>query len=122
MDYNFSKFEGTHGRYESRITITSGNAIGFPTKFYKENKISDYKYVVLYYDEEKRAIGIKFSNDENEPHKFSIISQKSYGGSIVATSFFKKNGIDPKKVKSKYEWQKVQSPFGELFVFELRNE
>lgn len=120
MDYNFSKFESTHGRYESRITITASNSIGFPTKFYKENKIESYKYVILYFDEEKKAIGIQFSNDDNEPHKFTIIKSNGYGGSVVVTSFFKKHGIDPKIHKGKHDWTRVATPFGELFVFELK--
>lgn len=123
MNYNFTKFENTHGRYEDRITITGSNSIGFPTKFYKENKIADYKYVVLYYDNEKKAIGIQFSIDENEPHKFTIIKSKDdYGGSVVVTSFFKKHDLNSKAYKGKYEWKKVETPFGELFVFELREE
>lgn len=123
MDYNFIKFENTHGRYEDRITITSSKSIGFPTKFYKENKIDNYKYAVLYFDQEKKAIGIQFSSDDNEPHKFTIIKSKDgYGASIVATSFFKKHGIDPKINKGKYDWQKVGTPFGEMFVIELKKE
>lgn len=123
MNYNFSKFESTHSRYEARITITSSKSIGFPTKFYNENKIDRYKYVILYFDEEKKAIGIQFSIDEKEPHKFTIIKSKTgYGGSIVATSFFKKHEIDPKIHKGKYDWQKVKTPFGELFVIELKKE
>lgn len=121
MDYNFTKFENTHGRYEDRITITSSNSIGFPTKFYKENNIDSYKYVILYFDEEKKAIGVQFSTDDNEPHKFTIIKSKDgYGGSVVATSFFKKHGIDPKTHKGKYDWKKAETPFGELFVIELK--
>ena len=123
MDYNFTKFENTHGRYENRITITSSKSIGFPTKFYEENKIDSYKYVILYFDVEKRAIGIQFSTDDNEPHKFTIIKSKDgYGGGIVATSFFRKHEIDPKLHKGKYDWQKVETQFGKLFVIELKKE
>ena len=123
MDYNFSKFESTHGRYESRITITSSNSIGFPTRFYKENKIENYKYVILYFDVERKAIGVQFSNNDSEPHKFTIIKSKDgYGGSVVVISFFKKHEIDTKINKGKYDWKKIETPFGELFVFELRKE
>jgi len=41
MPYNFKKFEGRNARLESRITITKSNSIGFPTKFYVDNKIKD---------------------------------------------------------------------------------
>lgn len=118
--YSFKKFEETGGRYETRITITSHNSIGFPTRFYEQNNISGYKYVVLYYDESKKAIGLQFTNNEEEKHKFTIIkSKKGYGGSVVATSFFKKYELDTKKYKGKYEWKKMESDFGTLFVIDL---
>lgn len=121
MAYNFKKFENTHGRYESRITITSGKSIGFPTKFFKENNIDSYKFVVLYFDEEQKAIGIQFSNDENEQHKFTIIKSKDgYGGSVVATSFFKKYEIDTKTHKGKYDWEIEDTPFGNMFIIKLK--
>ena len=121
MDYNFSKFKNTHGRYESRITVTASRSIGFPTLFYNKNNIGSYKYVILYLDDKQKAIGIQFSNDEEEPHKFTLIKSKAgYGGNIVATSFFKRYGIDPKVYKGKYNWKKVKTQFGELFVIELR--
>ncbi|MBU1457689.1 hypothetical protein KJ845_03205, partial [Patescibacteria group bacterium] len=104
MQYNFKKFQNTHGRYEGRITITASNSIGFPTKFFKENNIANYKYVVLYFDEQERALGIQFSNSDEEQHKFSLIkSNQGYGGSTVATSFFKKYEIDTKIHKGKYD-------------------
>ena len=40
MGYNFQKFEGRNVRLENRITITKSNSIGFPSKFYDDNKIS----------------------------------------------------------------------------------
>lgn len=121
MAYNFKKFENTHGRYESRITITSSKSIGFPTKFFKENNIDSYKFVVLYFDEEQKAVGVQFSNDEEERHKFTIIKSKDgYGGSVVATSFFKKYEIDAKTHKGKYDWEKNETPFGQMFVIRLK--
>lgn len=119
MDYNFEKFSSTGGKYETRISLTASRSFGFPMKFYVENGIGKYKYVVLFYDREKKAVGLKFTSDEEEPHKYSIIKSDKYGGSIVATSFFKKYDLDPKKYKRKYEWEKVKTDFGTLFVIEL---
>lgn len=119
MEYNFKKFESTGGKYESRISITSSRSIGFPTKFYNENNVGESKFVVLFYDEEKKAIGIKFTNDEGELHKYTIIKSDHYGGSVVATSFFKKYDLDPKRYKGRYDWKIVETDFGKLFVIEL---
>ena len=119
-EYNFKKFQSTGSRYESRITITASNSIGFPTRFYTDNKLDSYKYVVLFYDEDNKAIGIQFTSNEDEPHKFTLIKSKTgYGATVVSTSFFKKYKIDPKKHKGKYEWEKVKTDFGLLYVIKL---
>ena len=119
--YNFKKFEKTNQRVEDRITISSSNSIGFPTKFFQDNKIGDFKFVVLYYDESEKAIGIQFNNDEVEIHKFTLIKSKiGYGASIVATSFFKVNGIDARTYRNRYAWEKVnQDGIGELYVIKI---
>ena len=119
MSYNFKKFESTGGKYETRISITGSRSISFPTKFYEDNNIKKYKFVVLFYDEEKKAIGLKFTEDKEEPHKYTLIKSDNYGASIVATSFFKKYSLDPKKYKGKYEWKRVRTEFGNLCVIEL---
>lgn len=120
--FNFQKFEKTNSRFEDRITVTASNSIGFPTKFYQDNNIANYKFVVLYYDKDLKAIGILFTNSDEEKHKFSILrSKKGYGGSIVATSFFKTYGIDTKLYHRRYNWEKVnQEGIGELFVIKLQ--
>lgn len=121
MDFNFKKFEGRNVKTETRITITKSYTIGFPTKFYEDNKISEYKYAVLYWDEERLTIGLQFTNDNEEKSKFWISRSKKYGGSIVAKSFFKANGIEPKEYTGKYEWEKVNvAPIGEVYAVTLR--
>lgn len=120
--FSFQKFEKTNSKFEDRITVTASNSIGFPTKFYQNNNIENYKYVVLYYDQEQKAVGVNFINSEEEKHKFSISrSKKGYGGGIVATSFFKTYDIDTKHYRGRYEWEKVnQEGIGELYVIKLR--
>ncbi len=120
--YNFKKFEKTNQRLESRITITAHNSVGFPTKFYQDNHVESYKYAVLYYDAEQKAVGIRFTSSEEEPHKFTLIkSSQGYGASIVATSFFKANEIDSKEYRNRYDWEKVtQEGEGELYVIKLK--
>lgn len=122
MAYNFQKFEGRNVRLENRITITNSNSIGFPSKFYDDNKIKDYKYVVLYWDADNRAIGIKFTNDENEKSKFTIIQSKAgYGGSVVSRSFFKTYEIDPKIYHGRYDWEKQSiDGVGEIYAIKIQ--
>ncbi len=121
-DYQFIKFEGLHGRQENRITITKSNQIGFPTKFYEDNHIKDFKYVVLFLDKKNKAVGVHFANDEKEKNKFSILHSKAgYGGSVSVRSFFRLNGIDPQVYHGKYNWEKQDiTGVGKIFVFELK--
>lgn len=122
MDYNFKKFEGRNVRLEDRITITKSNSIGFPMKYYRDNAIKNKKYVVLFYDDVKKAIGIHFMNNEEEKNKFSIIHSKAgYGGSVVVRSFFRTYNIDPKLYYGRYEWEKINyEGVGEIFVINLK--
>ncbi len=122
MVYEFKKFEGKNIRQEKRLTLTRSNQIGFPTRFYTDNEIKKFKYVVLYWDSKNKAIGIYFTNDEKEENKFSIIhSKEGYGGSVVVRSFLRAYSIDPEIYYGRYEWEKLNlEGIGEIFLFKLR--
>lgn len=122
MEYKFQKFEGRNVRLEDRITITKSHSIGFPQKFYNDNNIKKHKYVVFYWDMGSQSIGVHFADDENEKNKFSVIHSKDgYGGSVVARSFFKTYGLDPKEIHGRYDWKKVNiDGVGEMFVIQLK--
>jgi hypothetical protein len=126
MGFSFSQFEGTHTRYENRITVTKSNTIGFPTKFYREQGVEKHKYVVLYYDENQKAIGIRFTNDETLKGRFSVGRSVRYGGSIVARSFFRAKNIDTNIYRGRYEWKTIPlsdlglDGQGALYVIELK--
>jgi hypothetical protein len=123
MEFNFVKFEGRNSKFENRITITGSYSIGFPRKFFTENSLDKYKFVILYWDAEKRAIGIQLTNNEEEKSKFAIASTKGYGATVSAKSFFIKNAIDPKEHKGRYDWKKVDVPnVGEIFVIEIQKK
>lgn len=122
MDFNFKKFEQIHQRFENRMSLTKSNSIGLPTGFYNSNNIKDLKFISLFWDQERLAIGIQFHNNEAEKSRFKIIHNKSgLGASVVVRSFFTVNQIDPKKYYGKYSWQKInQEGIGELYVMELK--
>lgn len=119
--YNFQEFEKTSIREEDRITVTKSSAIGFPTKFYNDNNLKDFKWVVLFFDPEQKAVGIHITNNEEKKNKFAILrSKKGYGGQVVVRNFFKLNNIDVSKYYGRYEWEKFnQESVGELFVIKL---
>ncbi len=125
-DYNFIKHTDVGKRFEERITITRSNHIGFPTQFYKDNDVANFKYTVLFYDKTSNAIGVKFTN-EQEAGAITIAGHnKGYGGYISATSFFRANRINTKKFAGRYEYKKVTlsdvgfEEAGVIFVLELQ--
>jgi len=122
MEYSFKKFDEKNLRLENRITITKkSHSIGFPTQFYNENQISKFKYVVIYYDGEKKAIALHFTNDENEKNRFVIHHSKDgYGGSIAVRSFMKLRDIDPEKYHGRYDWKLDQiEGVGTVYIIQL---
>lgn len=125
MVYNFKKFENVNKKTEDKITVTKSNSIGFPSKFYSDNNIKDFKYVVLFYDEVQKALGVHFTNDEVEKSKFTIIKGKigATGGSIIARSFFKTYNIDSTKYAGRYEYVKENiEGVGQVFVVQLKEK
>jgi len=122
MEYNFKKFEKKNVRLESRITLTKSNSIGFPQKFYQDNGVKKFKYVVLYWDKQNKAIGIHLTNEEGKGG-FKIIHGQKYGAQVVVRSFLKENNIDPKVYHGRYNWEKYNlEGAGELFVIRLEKK
>jgi len=123
MQYQFKKFEAKSVRRENRITLTAKSySIGFPTKFYQDNGIKNFKYAVLFWDEKNKAIAIHFSNQE-EKAGFKIIHSRKYGGQIVVRSFLKENNIKPEVYSGRYEWEKYNlEGVGEVFVIKLKEK
>lgn len=124
MITDWKKFESVNKRLEHRLTITKSGYMGFPNKFYEDNKVSDFKYVIFYYSPSENAVGVKFSNDEQEKGVLKIHHNKdSKGGWVVAKNFFRTNNIDFAIYSGRYEWQK-EGPegIGELYVIKLINK
>lgn len=124
MQYNLKKFEGRNVRLENRITITKSYSIGLPSKFYSDNGIKDFKYAILFWDEKNKVIGIKFTNDQSEKSKFTIVHSKiGYGGGISARSFFKTYNLDPETYHGRYDWEKINADnIGEVFVINVKEK
>ncbi len=115
------KFESVNTKLENRITITGSYAMGFPTKFYQENRVFEYKYAVFFYDDITLEIGINLTCDESEKHKYVIRHDKlGKGGGVAIKSLLKTMNIDPMKYKGKYQWEKrVLNEVGDVYVIKL---
>lgn len=119
---NLRKFTEAGKRVEKRLTITSWNSFGLPTKFWNDHNLDDFRYVVLFYDPDQMLVGLHFTNDDKEPSKFTISKGKQgYGGGFVANSFFKLNGLESRDYRGRYEWEKRNiDGVGEVFLFMLK--
>ena len=122
MAYNFKKFENRNVRQENRITITKSYSMGFPQKFYEDNSVKNFKYVILYYDEANKAIGVHLTI-EKDKNSFTIIHSQKYGGQVVIRSFLKTHNIYPKIYHGRYDYEKYNlEGVGEIFVIKLKEE
>jgi hypothetical protein len=124
VDYSFVQFNKRNARIEGRISLTKSDSVGFPSKFYTEENIKSYAYVVLFWDMKRKAIGIHFTNDDDGKYKegrFAISKHEGYGGSVVVRSFLRSNGIDPARYSGRYEWKKHNlDSVGNVYVIELK--
>jgi hypothetical protein len=68
------------------LIVFNGAAIG-------EHKLSGYKFAVLFYDREKKRIGVKFTNDPKEAGARTFRRRK-HDGAIYAKAFFAYYGVD----------------------------
>lgn len=104
MEFKFERFEKIGGRYNNySISISTSYGIGFNAGFYHKENVKLYKYVVLFYDKKRKAIGFLFTNNEKEKGVFKISHVKNSSGLTVARSFFNANQIDVKSNKGRYE-------------------
>lgn len=127
-EYHFSKFNSFNSRSsDDSISITRSYSLGLSSSFCENNDVNKFKYAVLYYDKDRKSIGIRFTKSESEPSKFTISRKDTgFGQSIIARSFFKKNQVDVNKYNRKYSVKKVSlrkagiDEPGSLFVVDLQ--
>jgi len=67
--------------------------INFNRSAVETYKMSGFKYVALYFDRDKKRIGLKLTNDSKEPG-VGKVSTKRDGVTIYAKGFFQHFGID----------------------------
>ena len=119
----FQRFTSVNTKHNDVITISKTNSFGFPTHFFNKNEIGKFRYVVLFYDDTSREIGFLFTDNQDEPNKFTIFRNRSgQGGSVVAKSFFDTYDIKPMENHGKYLYEKREVPeIGLLYIIKLPN-
>ena len=113
---SFEKFTQTGQRFKPKLSIWGkGGQIGFNQGAVKRFNFATYRYAILFFDREKKRIGIKFTNDEKEEGiiKFNI---RKTGGVIPGKSFMDYYGIDYSKTKN---YDVVFDDENQLYIVDL---
>lgn len=96
----FVKFTRTGARIGTpRVSVWSRGQIGFNQAAVDDYGIDKFKFVVLYYDEDAKRIGLEFTNDEKADGACKLAFRKNAGVSISAIAFLKTFKIDYSETK-----------------------
>lgn len=122
MPYNFIEFKDIGAKSSNKISITLSKSFGFSCSFYKQNNIEKYKYLILFFDPEKRVIGFLFTNDESKENKYKITHSKTGNSAYVITrAFFKTYNLDLNKIHGKYSPKPTEiNSIGKIFYIEIK--
>ena len=121
--YNLKKFIGVGSR--SGDYFISFNKSGFliSSGFYSREKVMGFSKVVLYFDEEKIAVGLQFVNDSNAEGSFKLIhGNNKTTGSVSVRSFVKKYNLNNPKYFGRKLPKKIDYQGSEIFVIDLLQE
>jgi hypothetical protein len=117
--YNFKEFNALTGRFTPLVSVMRTGVIGLSAGFTKTYEIDQQKYssVKLYFDIEKKAVGMRFFAGKEEgalPLRFIPRG----GAQINAASFWYKFQVAHKNIQ-KFIPEIVEQPEGKIYVFEL---
>jgi hypothetical protein len=112
----WKRFTKTRSRsFVPKVGIWARGQIGFNKGAVEKFKLEDYNYVVLFFDEEERKIGIKLTNDPKEEGTAKVIKRQN-AISFSANAFLNTYEINHDKTR-KYNVEFDQED--EMFVIQL---
>jgi hypothetical protein len=112
----FQRFTQTGQRFKPKISIWDGGQIGFNQGAMKRFNLHNFQYAILYFDQDKNRIGIKFTNEEKEEGSLKFNHRKT-GGVISGKAFLDFYGIDYSKTRKNLDV--VFDDENELYVITL---
>lgn len=96
---SFEKFTQTQARtFKARLSVRANGTIALNEGAVAKFKLSEYKFVVLYYDVEKSLIGLRPTNDEEEDGVHRLNRGKK-GAWVSASKFVDYYGLSDKKTR-----------------------
>lgn len=110
-EFNFIETPNTSAKVIDTITLTTNAYLSFPTFFANKHKLKSGDgdlLARLFYDKQRNAIAIQFTNNPSEGLYKMNVSDK-YGATCKVKSFLLNNEIDIKKNAGKYEYSKYSA-------------
>lgn len=112
------RFNRVYTRGDTKIAINKSGLIRLSSGFCRSTKITDLKYVVLFYDSKNKAIAFKFTNLKEDGVLKTTLDRT--GATISATAFMKANNLMLRSYFGRYDWKKlVILDIGEVYIIEL---
>ena len=119
--YKFTKFNGVYPRGDTKIGFQKSGLIRLSSGFCRVTDVKKFKYVLIYFDNNNKAIALKFT-DNREDGRLKV-THDGTGATISATSFLKANNLFLRNTFKRYDWKKITLPdIGEVYIIELRNK
>lgn len=106
MKFNFEPFLATKGSYAERLSIRSNGTLGFSQGLMRKRGLTEGAWHVrLFFDKENQAIGVRFTENPDEPgttklHARKIVSKdgiENWSGHAAARAFLDFYGIEYEK-------------------------
>jgi hypothetical protein len=109
----FERFTEVGRVFRPRASLRSNGQIGFNHGCVKRFDMAAFSHAVLFYDVETKRIGVKLTNDKDEPGASTLIT-RSGNGTLSARSFLEYYHLTPKKT-TQYDIER-DSPSGLLVI------
>lgn len=120
--YNLKKFVGVGSRSGSYFISFNKSGFLISSGFYSKENIKNFSKTVLFFDDEKKAVGMQFTNEDNAEGAFALThGNNRTTASISARSFVKTyNLTNPdyfgRRIPKKINYEGA----GELYIVELK--
>lgn len=119
-NYNLQRFVGVGSRRGSYFISFNKSGFMISSGFYMKEKIKDFSKVVLYFDSEKKAVGIQFTSDSNAEGSFTLIhGNKGTTGSISVRSFVVTHNLNKTEYYGRKIPKKIDYQGSGIFVIDL---
>ena len=120
-NWKFTKFTGKYTRGDTKIGINKSGLIRLSSGFCRLTASNDYKYCLMFYDKDNKAIALKFVNAREDG--VMKVTRDTTGATVSAKTFFKANSLDLGTYSGRYEWDKQLLPtLGYVFIIELNQK